>query len=423
MSEMQVSVENRGHLNWRLNVIVPLTQLEQSKKTRLTELAKKTRLDGFRPGKVPVAVLEKLYGDTLWGDVIQESLQNSLSAALQKNSLRPAGQPQIESIKAEPGNDLEYTASFEVYPQVIAPELKNISLEKLNVDITDQEIDIVLEKIRYQHADWLEVQRKAQYGDKVTFDLIFAEGESRKDLKCVLEEGKIPAEFTCLMARAAGETLTVLLPRNEGVDQAASATIHVHKVAEAKLAELNDEFAKRLGIPEGGMEALRLQLRQHMRDALDRVLHEKLKEQVVDKLFALYPIETLPQVLLDQELQRLETEWQEQQQKQGREEVLAEDVKKDLQGAARRRVTLGLLFNALIEKYQLQIDETRVHQEVERLASAFQLEHSMRERLYKDKNMMLGIRSSVLEAQVIDKLLEGVEYTEKTAEYKEIMNL
>lgn len=429
MNDMQVSVENVGRLNRRLSVIVPSNQLEQHKKNRLAELAKKTRLDGFRPGKVPTHVVEKLYGDSVWGDVIQESLQASLSEALQKNALNPAGQPHIDSIKAEPGNDLEYTASFEVYPQVSAPELKSVSLEKLKVEITEADIAEVLEKMRHQHADWIETQRKAQQGDKVTFDLTLSDGtEPRKDLEWVLEEGKMPEGFASLLGSAAGETLNVSLPSGDKEKQAEktnSATVQVKKVSEPKLAELDDAFAQRLGIHEGGMETLRTQIRQHMQNELDRVLREKLKTQVIDKLVELYAIEELPQVLLDQEFQRLEAELKGQQKQQGKssDEPLSEEAKHDLQLAANRRVTLGLLFSAVIETHQLQADEARVLQEVERLASAFQFEQSIRERLYKDKNMMMNIRSSVLEEQVIDKLLEEAEYTEKTVKYNEMMNL
>lgn len=425
MNDMQVSVENVGRLNRRLNVIVPSNQLEQHKKNRLAELAKKTRLDGFRPGKVPTHVVEKLYGDSVWGDVIQESLQSSLSTALQKNALNPAGQPHIESIKAEPGNDLEYTASFEVYPQVSAPELKSVSLEKLKVEITEADIAEVLEKMRHQHADWIETQRKAQQGDKVTFDLTFSDGtEPRKDLEWVLEEGKMPEGFAGLLGSTAGETLNVSLAGGDK-EKTSSATVQVKKVSEPKLAELDDAFAQRLGIHEGGMETLRTQIRQHMQNELDRVLREKLKTQVIDKLIELYAIEELPQVLLDQEFQRLEAELKGQQKQQGKsaDEPLSEEAKHDLQLAANRRVTLGLLFSAVIETHQLQADEARVSQEVERLASAFQFEQSIRERLYKDKNMMLNIRSSVLEEQVMDKLLEEAEYTEKTVKYNEMMNL
>lgn len=428
MNDMQASVENIGRLNRRLSVIVPSNQLEQHKKNRLAELAKKTRLDGFRPGKVPTHVIEKLYGDSVWGDVIQESLQTSLSAALQKNALNPAGQPHIDSIKAEPGNDLEYTASFEVYPQVSAPELKSVSLEKLKVEITDADIAEVLEKMRHQHADWVETQRKAQQGDKVTFDLTLSDGsEPRKDLEWVLEEGKMPEGFAGLFGSTAGETLNVSLSGGdkEKSEEKSSATVQIQKVSEPKLAELDDAFAQRLGIHEGGMETLRTQIRQHMQNELDRVLREKLKTQVIDKLIELYAIEELPQVLLDQEIQRLEAELKGQQKQQGKnaDEPLSEKAKNDLQLAANRRVTLGLLFSAVIETHQLQADEARVLQEVERLASAFQFEQSIRDRLYKDKNMMLNIRSSVLEEQVIDKLLEEAEYTEKTVKYNEMMNL
>lgn len=424
MSDMQVSVENIGRLNRRLNVVVPINQLEQSKKKRLVQLAKKTRLDGFRPGKVPVNLIEKLYGESIWGEVIEASLQSSLSDALHKNSLNPAGQPEIDSIKAEPGEDLEYTAKFEVYPDIKAPELKGITLEKLRVDITETDIAEVLESMRRQHSDWNEVERKAQPGDKVTFDLILSEAEPRKGLELVLEEGKIPEGFTALLGSTAGEILTVSLPNSKKPEQMQSATIEIQNITEPKWADLNDEFANRLGVKEGGIEALRSQLRQHMQIEVDRVLNEKLTLQVIAQLSAMpFSSDELPQVLRDQELQRLEADMQEKRKQQGNIAPLSEKEQEDLQLKADERVKLGLFFSALIEKYHVHLDQSRVQQAVERVASAFQLEHAMTERLFKNKHMMTNIRSSVLEEQVVDKLLEEADYTEKTVTYREIMNL
>ncbi len=426
MNEMQISVESVDNLTRRLNVTVPASQLEQSKHQRLVELSKKTRLDGFRPGKVPISVIEKLYGDSIWQDIVEKSLQTSLSAALEQKALNLAGQPHIESIKAEPGADLSYTASFEVYPQIDAPELKGVSLEKLDVVITEADLDKVLEQMRRQYAEWIEVTEKAHYGHQVSFDLVFPDSEekTRKDLQWVLEEGKIPEGFSALLNSSAGETLHASFPKEQDSDEFYSAKIEVKKIAEVKLPDLDDAFAKRLDVKEGTIAALREQIKKHMQIELDRVLREKLKAQVIDKLITSYPNEELPQGLLTQEFHHLEQDIYKQHKSQGKEKTsLSEIEKTDLMQLARRRVKLGLLFNILIEKHRLQVDETRVQQHIDQLANAFQFDQMVRDRLYKDKNMMMNIRSSVLEEQVIDKLLEEVVYAEKLAPYSEIMNL
>ena len=191
------------------------------------------------------------------------------------------------------------------------------------------------------------------------------------------------------------------------------------------MPDLDNAFAKRLDIKEGTVEALRDQIRKHMQIELDRILREKLKAQVIERLMARYAVEKLPQGLLAQEFQRLEQDIHKKyKQQEGKEKIpLSEIEKADLMQTARRRVKLGLLFNVLIEKHHLQVDETRVQQHIDQLANAFQFDQMVRDRFYKDKNMMMGIRSSVLEEQVIDKLLEEVEYTEKVAQYAEVMNL
>ena len=424
MNEMQVLVESVDNFTRRLNVTVPLSQLEERKKLHILELAKKARLDGFRAGKVPPSHIEKLYGNSIWQEVIEKSLQISLSQALHQETLNPVGHPHIESIKAEPGTDLIYTASFEVYPAVEPPTLKGVNLERLKVEITEEDIDTVLEQMRKQYADWVEVQDKAGYGDQVSFDIVFADAEekSRKDLQWVLEKDKIPEGFSALLSSMAGDTLAISLPKEQGSERHSSATIEVKRVARSKLPELNNDFAKRLDIKEGTIQALKSQVKEHMQIELDRILREKLKTQVIDKLVTMNAIGELPQGALNQEYKRLEQDVF--RQKQNVEKTnLSEIEKSDLMKMAYRRVTLGLLFNVLIEKYHLHVDESKVQQHIDKLVGAFQFDQMVRDKLYKDKNMMMSIRSSVLEEQVIDKLLEEVEYTEKLAKYSEIMNL
>ena len=205
MNEMQVSVESLDNFTRLLNITVPASQLEERKKQHLLELARKTRLDGFRPGKVPLGHIEKLYGKSIWHEVIEKTLRISLSNALEQKTLNPVSQPHIESIKAAPGTDLTYTARFEVYPPVEVPSLKGVSLEKINVTITEEDLDKVLEKIRGQYAEWIEVPDKACYGDKVTFDIVFSDTaeKTRKDLQWILEPDKIPEGFSALVSSKA----------------------------------------------------------------------------------------------------------------------------------------------------------------------------------------------------------------------------
>ncbi len=430
MSELQISVEETGHLDRRLSVVVPTLQLEQDRKRRLADLAKKARLDGFRPGKVPVSVVEKLYGQSIWSEVVQESLQHSLAHALKEHALTPAGQPHIDLVKAERGQDLEYIAHFEIYPKVAAPEESQITLEKTVVTFAESDIDEVLARIRLQHAEWIEVPRAAGYGDQVTFDLLYAEGEGepRKDLEWVLEEGKVPEGFNALIGQAAEGSFTTILPTNTTAEEAAkketTVTVQIKRVCEAKLPELDEALIKGFGIEEGNLETLRLRIREKIQEEIHQRVRDKLKTQLLDHLVTNCVIEDLPKVLLDEEFYRLEADARSKMvQKAGQEPVeLTAEKQEELREFARRRVTLGLLFNALIEKYQLKVDEVRLKQQAERLLSAFQFDISMRERLFKDERMMFNLRSSVLEDQLIDTLLDKVCYTEKPVDYKEFMS-
>ncbi len=422
MNEMQVLVESVDNFTRRLSVTVPISQLEERKKLHILELAKKARLDGFRAGKVPPSHIEKLYGNSIWQEVVEKSLQISLSRALEQETLNPVGHPHIESIKAEPGTDLTYTASFEVYPAIEAPTLKGANLERLKVEISEEEIDTVLEQMCKQYADWIEVPDKAGYGDQVSFDIVFADAEekTRRDLQWVLEEDKIPEGFSALLSSKAGDTLSISLPKEQESELHNSATIKVKRVAKAKLPELDNDFAKQLNIKEGTIQALKSQVKEHMQIELDRILREKLKTQVIEQLVTMNAVSELPQGALNQEYKRLEQDVFRQKKEKTN---LSEIEKADLMKMAYRRVTLGLLFNALIEKHHLHVDESRVQQHIDKLVGTFQFDQMVRDKLYKDKNMMMSIRSSVLEDQVIDKLLEEVALTEKIAKYSEIMNL
>lgn len=198
------------------------------------------------------------------------------------------------------------------------------------------------------------------------------------------------------------------------------------KIYEPQLAVLDDAFAHRVGVQEG-VDALRTQIRQVMQHELDSVLREKLKAQVIEQLLAVQSVSELPQVLLDQEFRHLEARARKQQKQEAKttagEVSLSEALITDLQQAADRRVRVVLLFKAIIEKYQLTVDEAHVQQACEYVISAFRADRGTVGKIYENENIMQGIRSAVLEEQVIDKLLEEVEYTEKKAEYSEVMAL
>jgi len=415
-NQIHVSVEITGSLGRRVAVSVPAERLEQAVKERITRIAKTAKIDGFRPGKVPVKTAEKLFGQAARGEAAEALLQSSLQQALVQEKLQPAAYPVIESFKADAGGPLQYTASFEVFPEVQVSGLKQVTLEKLVVDITDADVEQVLQQMRKQHSQWEAVNQPAAMGDRITFNMVTGpDKKEQKDLQLVLEEGGMPAEFAVLKGKKVGEQVTLQW-------QGSETTINLSKIEVAKLPEINDEFAKRLSVSDGTVIGLYTEVRKHMQDELERVLKDKLKTQVIDKLVERNPVE-LPKSAVDAEYERLAQDFRNRVKKELGQEIqdLPEAVQQSTKDAAHRRVTLSVLFPAIIKQHDIKLDDTRVRTHIQKILASFENADNMIDMVLKDKNVMSSIRSQVLEEQVIEKLLEQVSYTDKNANYNEVM--
>lgn len=415
-NQIQVSVEITSSLGRRLTVSVPTERVEQAVKERIQRISKTAKVAGFRPGKMPEKAAEKMFGGAARAEVADHLLQSSLQEAVVQEKLQPAGYPVIESFKADPGAPLQYTATFEVFPDVHLKSLSDVTLEKLVVNLADADVERVLEQMRKQHAEWKEVQQAAATGDRVTFDMIAGTGQKeQKGLQLILEEGAMPPEFAVLKGTKAGDDVKVQW-------QGADANLKIQKVESPLLPEINDEFAKRLGVSDGTIDGLKTEVRKHVQDELDKALHNKLKVQLIDKLLETHPLE-LPKSAIDAEYEHLAQEFRNRVKQQIGQEIkeLPESVQQDTQVVARRRVALSLLFPAAIRQYDIKLDDSRLRAHIERAVASFENASAMIDMVYKDKKIMAGIRSQVLEEQVVEKLLEQVQYKEKNADYAEVM--
>lgn len=423
---MRVSVEITSSLGRRLNVSVPAERVQQAVQERLRNIAKTAKVDGFRPGKLPLVMAEKMFGAAAHGEAAEKLLQKTLFEALQQEQLSPAGYPSVETLKADKDGPLEYTVAFEVYPEIQFAPLSNVTLEKLVVDIKETDVERVIEQMRKQHAEWLDVQRPAQLDDKITFDLLrlidgqASDEDKQNDVSLILDENTIPPGFDVLKGSRAGDKLTIDLSKQAG--DGVTAIAEIKKVAEAKLPELNDEFAKKLGVEEGGISTFRNQVRQHMQEELDRVLKSRLKEQIIDQFVAGHTIE-LPKALIDAELEHLVEDFKKRMERELSQQItqLPEASMEELRKTATQRVHTGLLMQAFIKQHDIKVDEERVRAHVEKIASAFGDSSALVDMVYRDKNILGNIRSQILEEQVVDKLLEQVKFNEKPGDYQEIM--
>ncbi|HET7306868.1 MAG TPA: trigger factor [Gammaproteobacteria bacterium] len=431
---MEVSVESTGALERRMKVQVSAEKVESEVDSRLKSLGQRARLKGFRPGKVPLKVVRQQYGAEVRQDVVRDLLQSSWTDAVTEQNLNPAGGPRIDEIKADPGANLEYTAIFEVYPEIGLEHIDNLKVTRPTVEIQSTDVDAMLERLREQHAEWAPVERPAAIGDQVTVDFhgtregkAFPGGHG-ENVDIVLGEGRmIPGFETGIEGMQAGEErdIEVTFPDEYPVEDLAGQKADFHitgkQVAERRLPELDESFLKHFGIESGDVEALRAKIQENMSRELDANIRAKLKNQLLDQLYEANPVE-LPSALVEHEIQHM------------RDDVLARMGVKDSKSApdmpdemfderARKRVALGLLIGELIKREQFKADAERVQQKLEALAADYHDPEQMVRAYRANADAMRQVESLVLEEQAVDWLTERAEVTEEPASFAEAMGL
>lgn len=435
---MQVSIISKEGLEHKLKVVVPSSTIETKYQDKLKEVSKSAKIDGFRKGKVSSRMVEQRYGQSVRYEVIDNVMREALFSAIEQEKLNPAGRPTVESVKAEPGQDLEFEAVFEIYPEVSLKELAGKEIEKISAEVTDKDVDNVLEKLRKQRADWVEVDRAARSGDEVIIDFDgYANNEQIKNGKAenaplILGSNiMIPGFEDGIIGAKAGDQLEVHVtfpveyhePSLAG--KPAEFKIKVHQVREAKLPELNDEFAKNFGVREGGMEALKKDLRKHMTSELENLLKSRNKEKVFTAFLEANEVQ-LPKALVESELEALHAS-AHQHHHHGHDHdhhecKMTEEERTALLAPAERRVKLGLLVAELIKKHELKPDAERVRKLVEGLAGSYENPEEFVKWYYTDKKRMGQVEMMAVEDQALEKLLEGATVKVKEVNYDEAIS-
>lgn len=430
---MQVSVETTQGLQRRMTVQVPSERIDKEVESRLRSLGGRVRLDGFRPGKVPFKVVQKRYGEQVRGEVLSEILQNTYAEALNQQKLRPAGNPEIEPKQTDAGNDLEYVATFEILPEVEVKGVEEMKLERAKAEISDKDIDRVLDNLRKQHADYKAARRAAKEEDKVTIDFEGDidgkpfEGNKGEDVPVLIGSGQMPAEFEdALKGVKKGDKKDIEyafpehFPDKEVAGKTAVFHVEVKAVEKPELPEVNDEFADKVGIKEGGAEALRGKIKESLEEQRDQVVQGQLKRQVMDKLVEANPLE-LPQVLVDGEVDYLRNQAKQRAQQAGQEEPEADSAQ--FEADARRRVTLGLLINEIIRKNNIKLDQNRLRAALQDIASGYDpsQQQAVIQYYMKNRKLMEGVEVAVLEDQVTDWVVEHAKVKDKSVSFETLM--
>ena len=434
---MQVSIESTSTLERRLTIGVPADRVESEVNSRLQQAAQNVRMKGFRPGKVPMKVIEQRFGAGVRQEVLGEVMSRSFYEAVQQEKLKPAGRPAIEPKSMEPGKDLEYVAVFEVFPEVEPRDYSAIEIVKLSAELSEQDVDKMIENLRKQAGTWEVVDRPAQDGDQVVIDYAGTkageafEGGSAENSPLTLGSGRmIPGFEAAIVGMKAGEEKVVPLTfpadyHSEALKGAAvEFKITLKEVKALQLAELNDEFFKKFGVKEGGEEQFRKDVRENMARELKNAIKNKVKNQVMNGLLKVHEDLQVPGALITEEIQVLRGQTVQQFGGAGNNpsidfaKLLPDDM---FRGQAERRVRLGLLLNAIITAGELKADAAKVRAAVEELASTYEDPKEVIDWYYANRQQLQGVESMVLEDQVVEQLLSGAKVTEQATSYEEAL--
>ena len=433
---MQVSVETTQGLERRLTITVPAESIDSQVKSRLQQLAKTQRINGFRPGKVPVSVIKKRYGQAVRQEIAGEAMQRNFYEAIVQEKITPAGMPNFEMKTDVDGQDLEFVAAFEVYPEVEVKDVEKIEVEKPVVEITDADLETMMETLRKQHATWKEVKRKCKKDDRVTVDFVGTidgeEFEGGKAENFELEMGKdrmIPGFEKPIVGAKAGDEVVadVTFPEDYHAEalkgKEAQFKITVNKVEGLNLPKVDEEFAKLFGVEDGDVEALNTEVRKNMQRELEQTLKANVKEQVIEGLLANNELE-LPKALVDQEINALREQAKQRfsQQQGGNVDNLPELPADLFQENARKRVSIGLLLGEVIKTEELKVDSAKVDALIETAASAYEDPQEVIECYKTNDELMQQMQNVALEEQAVEVLLSKANVKEVTKAFDEIMN-
>ena len=425
---MQVSVETTSSIERRMTVGVPAERIETEVNKRLQQTARRAKIPGFRPGKVPMNIIRQRYEDSARQEVLGDLIQSSFYEAVVQEKLNPAGAPSVEPKAFEKGQALEYVATFEVFPEFEVTGLESIAVERLQAEVSDADVDNMLDILRKQNTRFEVVERAAENGDQLNIDFVgtvdgevFA-GGSAKGAPLVLGSGRmIPGFEEGLVGAKAGEerVLSVTFPEDyQNLDlagKAAEFAVTVNSVAAPQLPELNDDFFALFGVKEGGLEGFRAEVRKNMERELRQAIKSKVKSQVMDGLLAANSVE-VPKALVGNEVNRLRV--QAVQQFGG--SIDPQQLPAELfEEQAKRRVQLGLLAAEVVKQFEIKADEERVRALIEEMAAAYQEPEQVVAWYYKNAQQLDEVRSVVLEEQVVDTVLQKANVTDKQVSYEE----
>jgi len=433
---MQTSLETLGALERRLNVAVPIADIEGEVRKRLTRLARTVKVAGFRPGKAPLRMLDQQYGSQVRSDVITERVQSSFNDAIRSQNLRVAGTPRIEPQRGDqPATEtLEFSAVFEVYPDVKVDRVEDIAITRPLAEVTPQDIDRTLEVLRKQRTTYSTVERAAQAGDRVhvdftgTIDGVEFPGGQARDFPIVLGEGRMLPEFDAAVTGAsAGETreFSLTFPADyhgrEVAGKEARFTLTVHRVEAPEVPALDSEFAKAFGIASASVEDLRREVEANLRLELKRKVDAAVKAQALSGLRQRVTF-AVPKALVDSEAHALRERTLANLREQPNVKPENLDLSLDVfRPQAEERVALGLIIAELVRNEQLHAKPEQIKTLVTETAQTYEQPDAVVRWHYEKPERLRDFEAMVLEQNVVDWILARAKVTDEPTTFETVM--
>lgn len=429
---MQVSVETTSQIERRVTVQVPASEVDEAVEARLLDTAKNIRLNGFRKGRVPMSVVRQRYGRGVRDEVVGELMRERYVRAITEQSLNPAGFPSIEPKVDEAGKDLEFVASLEVYPEIELASIDGAEVERPVVEVSDADLDEMIETLRKQNAAWEEVERAAQDGDQVKIDFQGFlgdepfEGGSAEGHELVLGSGSfIPGFEEQLVGAKAGDepTLDVTFPEDYQAEQLAGqkATfkVKVHTVKGQVLPEVDAEFTKRFGVEDGDIEKFRAEVKMNMTREAKQAVDNRVKQQVLEALQKANDV-PVPQALIQQETDALKRQ-AAQQFGLGEDFDVSQLPNELFSEQAKSRVQVGLLLAEVIKSNELDATDDEIRARIEELAEQYQEPQQVVEHYMNNEQLKTQVKSAVLEEKAVEKLLAQATVKDVEMSYQQAL--
>ena len=432
---MQTNLERLGELVRRLSVTLPAAEIESEVETRLKRLSRTVKLHGFRPGKVPLKVVAQQFGLQVRQEVLGDAMQRSFGEAIREQNLKVAGYPRFDAAPpAQDAAEFQYSATFEVYPDVAVGDIKAATIRRAVHEVTDADVEQTVEKLRGQRVRYEPAAREAQIGDRVTLDFHGTidgqefTGNRGKDMQAVLGEGRLLPDFESNLTsmRSGGEkTFELRFPDDYHGKEVAGKTarfqVTVKEVAAPHLPEVDEAFAKSLGVADGDLAKMRAEIRANLEREIKLRLKNRAKDQVMQSLLDATPLET-PRGLIQAEIERMQAGARQDLAARGMKITDETPLPVDLfEKQAQRRVSLGLILAELVKAHGLFAKPEQVRAAVEELAQSYERPEEMVKWYYASQDRLREIESAVLEDNVVEWALGTAKVEDTPISFDDLM--